>query len=246
MTVDPKTLYEMVKAAALDAQRALKIPDQPDQNATYLYAYAGYPVFVAHYNKFRPMLTKLYGAEAAILFPEIPQSLLNLSGNRFSYRVKLETVSSQLDQMFAYLATKLNVVDQKIEEVLALIELNLRRSIYEVPKNEKEVKNALETIFRVREYDFLREKITIPYSSKYYIPDFVFEVFDLAVEAKLCNTEDKVKKLVDEINADIVAYQTKYKNAIFVIYDLGHIRDEQAFKSGIEGNPKVHVKIIKQ
>ena len=59
-----------------------------------------------------------------------------------------------------------------------------------------------------------------PYSVKNYKPDFTFEGLDLAIEVKLCNKPEREKAIVEEINSDIPAYQTKYRYVIFVIYDL--------------------------
>lgn len=247
MTVDPKTLYEMVKEASQGVQRALKIPDQPDQNATFLYAYSGYPAYVRQYNHiFLPQIIELYGDEAKQLLPPIFPDPPVLDGHRMAYRNRLETAAVELNAAVAYLKNKLNITDQQIEALLDLIQVNLRPAIFEDPKNEKEIQNILETIFRARGYDFERERDTVPYSGKFYVPDFTFEALDLALEAKLCNRPERVKELVDEINADIVGYQKRYKLAIFVIYDLGFIRDEQTFRSGIESNLNVYVKIIKK
>lgn len=54
-----------------------------------------------------------------------------------------------------------------------------------------------------------------------------------------------MKSLIDEINADILAYKTAYERVVFVIYDLGTIRDEAEFKSSIEAVEGVAVVIIK-
>ena len=47
------------------------------------------------------------------------------------------------------------------------------------------------------------------------------------------------------MNADIVAYKTKYANLIFIVYDLSIIRDVDQFKNSIEANENVFLKIIK-
>ena len=113
-------------------------------------------------------------------------------------------------------------------------------------QNEREVENVLETILRAKSLDYRREKVSIEYSSKSFVPDFTFDSLDLALETKLCKSAAKEKALIDEINADILAYKTCYNRIVFVIYDLGCIRDEGRFRSGIEGNPGVYVLIIKK
>ena len=52
--------------------------------------------------------------------------------------------------------------------------------------------------------------------------------------------------MIDEINGDIPAYQTRYENVIFAIYDLGFIRDVAEFKGSIERNTNVYVVIVKK
>ena len=121
-----------------------------------------------------------------------------------------------------------------------------RAAIFEDPKREKDVQNVLEILFRARDIDYRREKITIPYSSKTFVPDFTFESLDLALEVKLCRVAGNEKAIIDEVNADIPAFQTRYKSVIFLVYDLGHIRDVGLFKSGIESNADVYVQVIKK
>lgn len=54
------------------------------------------------------------------------------------------------------------------------------------------------------------------------------------------------KKIIAEINDDIVAYKTAYSNLIFVVYDSGGvIRNSDEFKGSIEKQESVVVKVIK-
>jgi hypothetical protein len=53
--------------------------------------------------------------------------------------------------------------------------------------------------------------------------------------------------LVDEINADIPGYSTRYQNLTFLVYDLGVIRDAEQSSRDIEKNsPRIKVLIVKQ
>lgn len=52
--------------------------------------------------------------------------------------------------------------------------------------------------------------------------------------------------MIEEINADITAYNKEYKRQLFVIYDLGVIRDEIEFKRDIENSgDDIRVVIVK-
>ena len=61
----------------------------------------------------------------------------------------------------------------------------------------------------------------------------------------MCKSADKVKAVVDEINADIRAYSTVYDRQLCVIYDVGMIRDEAEFKRDLEDAPGVSVIVVK-
>ncbi|WP_365941706.1 hypothetical protein [Halanaerobium sp.] len=67
----------------------------------------------------------------------------------------------------------------------------------------------------------------------------------MAIELKFCKNKNKSKRLVDEINADIQSYKKKYNNLIFLIYDLGNIRDEVEFKNDLDNKDNTSVIIVK-
>jgi hypothetical protein len=132
--------------------------------------------------------------------------------------------------------------------VMCLIENNLRKAIRQKPAKESELNDALETLFigAGLEKNFTREKEHIPYSSKTYVPDFVFKRIGTAVETKLCDRAGRDKEIIAEINDDIVAYKTAYRNLIFVVYDSsGIIRNVDEFRGSIEEQESVIVKVIK-
>jgi hypothetical protein len=52
--------------------------------------------------------------------------------------------------------------------------------------------------------------------------------------------------MIEEINSDIIGYAGRYDRCLFVIYDLGFIRDTAQFSGDIEANPNVHVLIVKK
>ena len=51
---------------------------------------------------------------------------------------------------------------------------------------------------------------------------------------------------MDEINADIAAYSKAYRSLLFLVYDLGFIRDEIEFRKDLERTTNVSVIIVKQ
>jgi len=236
-------LYNMARAAAQGATRACEA-----DGGKMAIRYGGYPAYVAEYNRLIPLVVQEFGEEAKYLFQPIdlgkhihPSATIGTM-----WRTYLEQAAARLNALEAYLRSKIGVTDERLQSVLDLINANLRASIFQTPEREKEIQNALEVIFRARGLEFCRETSTIKYSSKTFVPDFTFETLDLALEVKLCKTALKRKSLIDEINADIPAYRSRYRFAVFVVYDLGFIRDVSEFKSGIEGNPDVHVLVVKE
>ena len=62
---------------------------------------------------------------------------------------------------------------------------------------------------------------------------------------KLLKAADQLKAMIDEINADIRVYGKLYERQLYVVYDLGIIRDEAEFKHDLENAVGVSVLIIK-
>lgn len=134
-----------------------------------------------------------------------------------------------------------------IVKIISLIDTKLRKTIRRKPEKEREVQDALEILFiAALDKEFTREKENLEYSGKAYIPDFVFKKINTVVEAKLCNSPKREKEIIDEINADIAAYKTKYANLIFIVYDLGIIRDSDKMRNRLEENENVIIRIVKQ
>ena len=108
------------------------------------------------------------------------------------------------------------------------------------------MQDEIETILNVRGIEFEREKVRFPYASKSYQPDFTLDRFDAALEVKFCNAPMRERQLVDEINADILAYKRKYAHSVFVVYDQGCIRDVQRFRRAFEEESNVQVIVVKE
>ena len=130
-------------------------------------------------------------------------------------------------------------------KLLNKINNKFRTFFREEPKNEKEVQNNFENLLVATDFIYTREKVHISYSSKTYIPDFILNDLNMAIDIKICNRERREKEIISEINDDILAYNTKYKNVMFVIYDIGQIRDVELFKSSFKAYENVILVVIK-
>ena len=90
-----------------------------------------------------------------------------------------------------------------------------------------------------------RETGRVKLSGKESVPDFIFPPESMALEVKFCNRDGKLATIVDEMNADIIAYSAAYKLVWFLVYDMGFVRDESEIIGGMERNENVKCAIIK-
>lgn len=133
-----------------------------------------------------------------------------------------------------------------IVKVINLAGAPLRTVIRTTPKNEKDVQDAFENLLVGAQIPYSRESDRFEYSSKAYIPDFTLGQIDLAIDIKLCKEPGREKAIIPEINDDILAYQTKYGNILFVVYDVGQIRDVERFTASFERHQNVVVRVVKE
>lgn len=128
------------------------------------------------------------------------------------------------------------------------IKSKFRGLFFEIPENEKEVQDNFERLLHSQNYskgiDYDRESGKMKFSGREYIPDFIIPKLKLCIEIKLVKKGNK-SKIIEQINADITAYSKEYENILFLIYDVGGIRDEEEFKKDIENINNTRVLIIK-
>jgi hypothetical protein len=132
-----------------------------------------------------------------------------------------------------------------ILKIINLAERKLRKALRERPSRESEVQDAFENLLIGADISYKREKERIEYSSKTYTPDFTFPRLELALDLKFCGSDSAEPRLIKEINDYILAFQTKYANLIFVVYDLGFVRDIDLFAGSFEQHQGVIVRVIK-
>jgi len=132
-----------------------------------------------------------------------------------------------------------------ILRVMNIAEHRLRKVIRQTPSGEREIQDALEDLLVGADIPYSRETESIEYSTKTYTPDFTVARIDLAVDVKLCARKGREKEIIAEINDDILAYSTKFGNLLFVVYDVGHIRDVDRFTSEFEKHDNVIVRVVK-
>jgi hypothetical protein len=133
----------------------------------------------------------------------------------------------------------------KLLQIMNLVERGLRKTVRNAPDQERTIQDAFENLLIGADVRYTREAVSVQYSSKSYHPDFTVSALGLAIEIKLCNRAEREKEIIAEINDDILAYQTKFPNLVFVVYDVGHIRDSDKFADAFETQKNVVVKVVK-
>jgi hypothetical protein len=151
--------------------------------------------------------------------------------------------------LISLIETKLDVKQNKIQNLKDFLSSNLRKAILTIPTKEKDIQNTIETLLIGKGYskgiDYDREVGRVKVSMKEVIPDFIFQKLNLALEIKITKDINKTKSIIDQINSDIRAYEKEYSNLLFLIYDFGTIRDEYEFKNDIDNQDNIQVIIIK-
>ena len=228
-----KMLISQVKTLRSSVERVL------NDSATETYSrYVGFKMYAENYN--------ILASQA--------EKILCLPSNSFSHfhtdRMKsyMDTLDGTMKQvvegvylqsgiLLTYLESAIDFVEDEFENISNFIKSKLRASIFTVPEKEVEVQNALELLLIGRGLnkgiDYDRESGKFEFSGKEYIPDFILPKLNLCIEVKLLK-DGRRSRIIDEINADITAYSAKYERLMFVVYDLGVIRDEDEFRRDIE------------
>ncbi|MDH5754601.1 MAG: hypothetical protein OEY95_05305 [Candidatus Bathyarchaeota archaeon] len=232
--MDIKLLYEMARSLYKETSRAAEAKE-----------YVSYYVFQSRYNQLYAQVCTEMGVPSLPIGQPVqykgPYDTLSMSWSGY-----LNDIIVEIGQLLAYLENYLGVPIKVTSKLVEDIDDKLRAIIRKKPEDEREVQDAIENLLIAKDYEFNREKVSIPYSAKYYVPDFTFDALNTALDAKLCNSQSDERKIIDEINADIPAYKSKYLYVVFVVYDTGFIRDTLVFVKGIEkSNPNVYVTVVK-
>ena len=160
-----------------------------------------------------------------------------------------ENVYANLSLLQSFLETKIGIVDDEIIGFRDFLQARLRSAMFKVPEREVDVQDTIEQLMIGRGMqkgaDYDREVGRVKYSAKEAVPDFIVNRLSLAIEVKLVKSAERIKRLIDEISADIASYSKAYRQLLFVIYDLGYIQDEVEFRQDLESASNVSVIVVK-
>lgn len=175
--------------------------------------------------------------------------------NEYRYLVTTDEFHAELDGLRRQMADQSKALTDRrpkgspdssaLMQVLSLAEFKLRKAMRERPDNERVVQDAFDTLLHGSGLRHSRERVQIQYGSKNYVPDFTIAELDLAIDLKLCGRDGREKEIIAELNDDILGYKSQFGNILFVVYDLGLIRDVELFTSAFEAHANVLVRVVK-
>ena len=233
-----------VTNALLDSMNASLLADSDN-----VWKYAGYRQYIRKYNQLVNAISQVMPINTIVDV----YNLDNIPGNADTLAIQqkefFESTHANLSVLKAYLESKLDLKADEITNLTNFLQANLRKAVFRVPERESNVQDVIEQLLigrgLTKGIDYDRETGRVKVSIKEVIPDFIFPKWGLALEVKLSTDKDKSKAIVDQINADIKAYGKQYAFILFVVYDLGTIRDEVEFKQDLEMADSVAVIIVK-
>ena len=221
----------------------------PTSNPADAWRFSSYKQYIRKYNQ-------LYDAVKRVASIDVPVDRYDeakIPGNFDTIAIQqaelFQSTHANLSILRAWLEQKVGKSAHEASALGTFLQTRLRSAIFAMPNAELEIQNAVEQLLIGRGLqkgiDYDRETGRVKVSVKESIPDFMFRPLSLALEIKLAKDRARHGKLVDEINADIAAYSTGYQSIIFLVYDLGTIRDEVEFKQGLETTGNISVLIVK-
>ena len=234
---------------AVALQRSMEVALQGEDPAN-IWKHGGYKQFARKYDQ---ILTEV--AANVKLPPILDRYNLDKipgAGDTVAFQQKeiFEGVYANVSLLRSLLEGKIGIIENETIALRDFIQSRLRSAIFRPPEIEREVQDAIEQLLIGRGLqkgqDYDREIGRVKISVKEVVPDFAMLRLSLAIEVKLVKTAARVKEIVDEINADIAAYSKRYTSLMFIVYDLGYIRDEVELRHDLETQGNVAILVVKQ
>ena len=213
------------------------------------FKYMGFRQFARKYNQLLDLVMSK-GALPPVIDRFNIEDMPTPSGSVVSYqKPTFESVHMNLLLLRGFLESATGVSDDEFLELREFLASRLRSAVFRKPDHESQIQDTIEALLVGRGMqkgqDYDREVGRVKVATKESVPDFIIPKLSLAMEIKLVKRADRAKTIVDEINADIASYSKRYRSLLFVVYDLGHIRNVAEFRFGFETNPDTHVVVVK-
>jgi hypothetical protein len=218
-------------------------------SAQDIWKYASYKTFLRKYVALAQSATPLLSDTSLLDGFELDKIKGSCDTVAIQQKELFDLAYSNLALLKSLIEAEIGYAEDETQKLTDFIEGKLRRAVFGNLISEADIQNSIEVLLvgrgMARGLDYDRETGRVKTSGKESIPDFIFPSLQLCLEIKIAKTVDRLKVLVDEINADIRAYGTRYDRQLYLIYDLGTIRDEPEFKRDIESTPGVRVIVVK-
>lgn len=219
------------------------------EDAQNVWRFSNYSIYMRKYNELLEKIVRKMKIDTIVDYFDLKKIKSPYDTIGIGQKEYFSTVHANLLILKSYLENKLDLKKDEITNLTNFLQSKLRSAIFETPKKEKNIQDAIEQILigrgLVKGIDYDRETGRVKISIKESIPDFIFSKLDLALEVKFSNSTDKSKSIVDEISADIQTYSKRYTNLLFLVYDTGFIRSEDEFKNGIDNKNNIILIIVK-
>lgn len=215
-----------------------------------LWRYSGYQHYIRKYNQLAHAVRDL-DPKLTVLLDSWIEDNIPSEGNTVPQQQKNFFVGTHanLSMLKSLIENRIGLKEDKIRALTDFLKANLRKAIHNQPDREQQIQDAVETLLIGRGLqkglDYDRESGHVKIANKHSIPDFILRKMDLAIEIKLSKDERKSKVIVDEIGADTVAYRQIFSKILFVVYDLGSIRDEVEYVTGLPVPDGVSIIVVK-
>lgn len=219
------------------------------EDPSNVWKYGGYKQFARKYNQIATEIAKKAPLPPIIDLFDIDR--IPGGGDTLAYQQKeiFESVYANASVLKGILESKIGVVEDERSALRDFFQARLRSAVFTLPNHERDIQNAVEQLLIGRGFqkgeDYDREAGRVKVSSKEVVPDLILMKLGLAIEIKLVSKSERIGSIIDEINADIGAYSKQYRSILFIVYDVGHIRDEIEFRRDLEHTPNVSVIVVK-
>jgi hypothetical protein len=203
--------------------------------------------FAAQYNNLAQNVTDLLGVDERTFAHYDIDNMPGWADSVWPHQKQVvESVLLNTTMLLSYLECSSDFSNDEFSNIENFIKTRLRSAIFDKPDKELQVQNAIENLFLGKDWsrgiDYDRESGKFEFSGKEYIPDFIIPKLNMCIEVKLLR-DGKKSRIIEEINADVTAYSKKYERQLYVVYDLGVIRDEVEFRRDIE-KAKDGIKVV--
>ena len=195
-----------------------------------VWRYSSYREYIRKYNLLVSEAMKITNRSIPIELYDLEKIPTNVNTIEMEQKSFFDSVYANLLIFRAYLEIELDLKNDEVTNLKDFFQANLRRAVIRTPECETDIQDVTEQLLigrgLAKGIDYDRESGRVKVSIKEFVPDFILYKLEMALEIKFSKDKNKSKDIVDEINADISAYAKKYARQLFIVYDMGSIRDE--------------------